>query len=287
MLNVLKFNTKSVYAIGDLHGEFNVLPYFIKSYDIKDSIIIVCGDIGIGFNKKDYYKQVFTKIGRELKKRNVIILLVRGNHDNKECFDSVEYNTKYIKLISDYSIIQVYDINDIKQIEKSFNILCVGGAVSIDRRVRINENKKQALIYSRYHGCTYDEAIIKSPKSYWENEVPLYDINKLDEIKDSGITIDAVITHTCPDFCQPYTKEGIKYWLDNDEYLENDVDYERQIMTNIYNKLIEDCHPLKEWSYGHFHFHKTEFINNVRFCLLDMVRNNIVDFICIKDFDKN
>lgn len=288
MMNTLKLNTKAIYAIGDLHGEFNTLSFFIKTYDIQNSVIIVCGDIGMGFNKKDYYKQTFSTINKELKKRNTFILFIRGNHDDPNCFKTKDYDTKYIKLIPDYTVIQTFDIDDVKQEKESFNILVVGGAISIDRTYRIVSDKKSALEYARWHSCTFEEAQERmSRKSYWENEAPYFDYETLSKIKDNGIKINAVATHSCPQFCVPHTKDGIKRWLENDINLENDIVYERQIMTNLYNKLIEDKHPIKEWVYGHYHFHATNEINGVMFRLLDMVKGCSIDFICIKDFDKN
>ena len=287
MINILKLNTKAVYAIGDLHGEFNSLSYFVKTYNIENSIILVCGDVGMGFNKKGYYKQTFSALNKDLKKRNTYILFIRGNHDDPECFKTTDYNTKFIKLIPDYTVIEVFNVDDIKQEGESFNILAVGGAISIDRKQRIETNKRYALEYSRWHSCSFEEAMKKlEQKCYWENETPYFDYDILEEIKNNDIKIEVVATHTCPHFCVPYTKDGIKGWLANDYNLEADIDHERQTMTNLYNKLVEDNHPLKEWVYGHYHFHATNEIDGVMFKLLDMVKGCSIDFACIKDFDK-
>lgn len=41
-------------------------------------------------------------------------------------------------------------------------------------------------------------------------------------------------------------------------------------MTQIYSKLIKNNHKIKDWMYGHFHSSHTEFIDGVRFSLLDI-----------------
>lgn len=43
---------------------------------------------------------------------------------------------------------------------------------------------------------------------YWSNELPFYDIDKLNEITKEGYNIEYVVSHTAPDFCYPYTKKG-------------------------------------------------------------------------------
>lgn len=288
MLNILKLKTKAIYAIGDLHGKFESLLYFVKTYNIQNSVIIVCGDIGVGFNKKEYYKQTFSKINKVLKEYNTYILFIRGNHDDPDYFKTIEYDTKYVKLISDYTVIQVFDINTEPQEKEGYNILAVGGAISIDRSYRINTNKKYAMEYARWHSCTFEEAQKRlDRRCYWENEAPYIDYETLGEIKNNDIKINTIASHTCPHFCVPHTKDGIRRWLANDFKLEEDIDNERQTMTKLYNKMVEDEHPLTEWVYGHYHFHSTEEIDGVMFRLLDEVNDCSIDFVCIKDFDKN
>ena len=62
----LELTSENIYAVGDLHGKFETLKWFIKQNDIQDSIIICCGDIGLGFNKpsgdEQALKKAFSKI---------------------------------------------------------------------------------------------------------------------------------------------------------------------------------------------------------------------------------
>ena len=82
MVDVVKLNANSVYCAGDLHGNFNSIGYQIKKSDIHNSIIIICGDIGLGFHKVEYYKQTFNKLKKILSKYNDYLILVRGNLTN-------------------------------------------------------------------------------------------------------------------------------------------------------------------------------------------------------------
>lgn len=279
MCNLIRLNVNSVYAIGDIHGNFKSIPYNIKHYDLHDCVLIFCGDIGFGFEKYEYYEQIFNKIKRELSKRNIYCLFVRGNHDDKEYFNGKTINFKRIKAIPDYTVVQTYDIISDRL---THNILCVGGATSIDRTYRMGINQRNAANYKYYHMCSEDEAERKAPKCYWIGEQPVFDEDKIDSITKSGINIDTVCTHTCPSFCQPLTKDGISYWLRMDEMLERDVDNERQTMDKIYRKLKEDKHSLNNWHYGHFHYTNTENTDNTMFRMLDMERNGNFMLIEIK-----
>lgn len=283
-MEILKINTKTVYCVGDLHGNFNDIPYFIKNNDISDAAILFCGDVGIGFHKPDYYSQTFGKIKNELEKRNIYLLFIRGNHDSVAEFNGNTYKDERIRTLRDYTVTQVYGIEDKEFAGESFNVLSVGGAISIDRTWRLTRMERSALIYMHHHGCDYDEAFRKCQQEYWTGEEPFFDKEKLDELRDSGIKIDAVCTHTCPHFCIPYTKDGIAAWFKVDDRLEADLDHERMTMTNIYERLLEDKHPIGVWCYGHYHFHDFYVIDNTKFYLLDMDRNGKMDYAIIKAY---
>ena len=36
------------------------------------------------------------------------------------------------------------------------------------------------------------------------------------------------------------------------------------------NYLLLNNHPIKEWYYGHFHYYKLQYINDIKFVLLDI-----------------
>ena len=259
MVNKLDIPCKNMVAVGDLHGYFNSLVYMIKSYDIEDTCIIICGDCGLGFYKPNYYKNQFTKLSDTCRKRRDTVVMVRGNHDDPSYFNDGTANTDRVVAVPDYTVV-------------NGTILCVGGATSIDRTVRLNEETSKAEHYRCFHpGASEDQIKENTPKYYWPNEQPFFDIDKLDEINSEGINIRTVITHTCPSFCYPTDKLGIEYWILRDENLINDIDYERKVMDRLYEKLKSDGHMLDEWVYGHYHEHKKQCYDTTDFCLLDGV----------------
>lgn len=257
----------NVCFIGDIHGEFKGLQALMKKTGFKDTLFICAGDIGLGFNKKEYYSQIFNRLTRTASKLNCEFMFVRGNHDSKIFFDKQLIHRKCFKTIPDYSVIQT----------PNHNILCIGGAISIDRTYRKLVLKENALKYSIYHGCTPNEAEKLCQQVYWDDESCYYDEEKLSQLKLNNVKIDIVCTHTCPSFAKPIGKENIQYWLNVDEKLESDIDNERKIMDKIFYKLKEDEHPIKKWFYGHFHYHNQECIDDVMFIMLDMWRNGNYD----------
>lgn len=273
IMKVMKFNVDAVYAVGDMHGNFNSILYIIRRYELSNCLIIFCGDIGMGFESINYYKQVFNKLSKLLSKRNVYIVFVRGNHDDKRYFDENPFKFKYIKLIPDYTVISTM----------THNILCVGGGVSVDRTYRLSENEQSIKHYIMHHGGSREEAILLAKRCYWENEMPVFDEEALDKLKKRKIEIDTVCSHTCPSFAKPFDKEGIRGWLMVDEKLDEDLTAERATMDKLFDKLIADGHPLKDWIYGHFHFYNREIgKEGVMFTLLDMERNGILNMIEVR-----
>ncbi len=64
------------------------------------------------------------------------IVFVRGNHDNPAYFEGTTFSYKRFIAVPDYTILQACN----------HSILCVGGAISIDRIYHINEwNKRQVI----------------------------------------------------------------------------------------------------------------------------------------------
>lgn len=253
---IFEINPENVYATGDCHGQWNLLRYKIRESNIKDSVIIIAGDCGLGFEKEEYYKQVYSRLKKILESQNVIVILVRGNHDDPEYFDGDKINFPNLKAVPDYSVLSFSD----------YNILCIGGAISIDRMNRI-----------------YKKNRFDNKKEYWENEPPIYKPEVLDKII-SSFNISTVITHSSPKFAPPLSKEGIENYIDNDINLISDVNKERDTLTKIYNHIIK-TNKLINWIYGHFHYHDTMYsIDNVEFKLLDMFRTryNTWDIIPVK-----
>lgn len=268
LVKIFKIDKPNVCFIGDIHGEFKSFQGLMKYTNFRDTAYLICGDCGFGFEKKEYYSQIFNKLSRTASKMNCEFIFIRGNHDSREFFDKQIINRKCFKTIPDYSVIQT----------PNHNILCVGGAISVDRTYRWSLQDANAMKYARYHRCSINEAKKLCKKVYWDNESCYYDEEKLSELKLNDIKIDIVCTHTGPSFIKPFGKENIEYWLLNDETLEKEITEEREIIDKIYHKLKEDEHPLNYWFYGHFHFHNSEYVDNTKFIMLDMWRNGKYDF---------
>ena len=268
---ILNFRPNTpIYVVGDIHGVFNSLIAMIKRYEIKDSVIIVAGDCGLGFHTKSSTKEQVKKLERTCKNHNNTIVMIRGNHDDPSWFTGKL--TKRILPVPDYTV-----INDC--------VLCVGGATSIDRVYRLDEHTQRIAKYKQYHpGATQEEIAENICRSYWPNEAPVYDEEALNEIKNRGIKIRHVVTHTCPSMCDPITKDGLRYWMRFDLDLADDVDNERNVMDQILNKLNLDVHPLETWTYGHYHRHNRERLEGIDFTMLGAVLNDncCVDWIEVK-----
>ena len=251
----------NIYFIGDIHGEFQA----IKIPNLSDAIVIVCGDCGFGFHKNQYYTDIFPKLNKHCIKHNIKVYMFRGNHDDPSYFDGEKIKYSNIIAIPDYSVI----------VTPNHNILCVGGAISVDRTWRLGCLTWNINSYSFFHNCSKAEAEQQVIKGYWEDEPPVYKEEKLDKILEQ-YNIDIIATHTAPNYAFPrndiYAKPGLERWLQKDENLSEDLDYERGVMDKIYKKVQP-----KYWFYGHFHDHWVENYNNTRFYLLNMYTNGKVD----------
>lgn len=111
---------KTIIVSGDIHGDFNQLGFKLCiQYQLTDTLLIVAGDCGFGFEKKENYEQN----AKRMNKANNWIVFVRGNHDNPAYFDGSMFNFKRFIAVPDFSILQACN----------HTILCVGGAISFDR----------------------------------------------------------------------------------------------------------------------------------------------------------
>jgi len=199
---------KPVYIVGDVHGKWEELFTRINDYSIKDCYVICVGDLGIGF-KESLAKEIrMLEIANTFfGARDIQFLSIRGNHDNPAFFNKEIKSFSNLRLIPDY---HVEFINDQK-------FLFVGGAVSIDRKIR------------------------KLNSSYWEDELFVLK-------HEFVIKCDVLITHSAPIWIGPVDKEGILGWCDRDQYLWRDCIKERDDHTELY-RLAK---PEKAYM-GHFH----------------------------------
>lgn len=104
---------KKSVIVGDLHGNFSIIPYLKKRYADHDEII-VAGDFGLGFNRDEEAR------GYAKDDTKPIIRFIRGNHDNVEVCKT--FTEGGVRWIPDGTL--------------EGNVLFIGGAWSIDHGIR-------------------------------------------------------------------------------------------------------------------------------------------------------
>ena len=235
---------KQVIVSGDIHGDFRTLAYKLcVQYGCTDTLLIVAGDCGFGFDRPAYYDQAYSRDTGRLRKANNWIVFIRGNHDDPSYFREEKVCYKRWRCVPDYSFICA----------AGHNILCVGGATSIDRRERIRENELHAG---------------KEVAYYWPDEAPVY---SREEILSIPVRLDTVVTHTAPSFCELGSHFGLSEWAKNDPGLLETVAAERQTLDAIHSDLVSLGHPISHWLYGHFHQSWFGQFGDIAFKMLDIM----------------
>lgn len=225
---------KPIYVLGDVHGVFDVISRWMSKYDIRDASVIQVGDFGVGF--EDDEEDRLYKLNKKLHDRNVVLYVIRGNHDDPSRFYSdgkiFDADTSNIFLLQDYSLLALDGIK----------ILLVGGAISIDRKGRT------------------------TGISYWPDELFFLDVEKLKAFTN----VDFVVTHTAPDFCKHVEWGRIVYdWADIDPGLHHELQQERRDLTQMY-EILKKKNQIKKWYYGHFHDSGLTEMDGTDFVLLNI-----------------
>jgi hypothetical protein len=264
MFTIIENNKKDIFFIGDIHGEFNAIGHWIKENNLSNCILIFCGDFGLGFSSVQGDIIQLTKQNKVCEEFDVDCYAFRGNHDNPIYFDDKQPLIELSKIhtISDYTIIKTPE----------HNILCVGGAVSVDRFNRIGIYRENVASLMLRKGYTKEKAEERAKKYWWEDEQFVYSESTVDEIKKAGFNIDTVATHGAPSFCQPLTKPGSIGWSRFDIDLIGDLEKEREDFTKLLTHLKENGNNVTNWFYGHYHMHNTEVIDGTCYHALDMGR---------------
>ena len=123
-MNVIEIQDRDIFVMGDIHGEFHI-AYARDS--VKHACIILAGDCGFGFHHFKYYTDtMYRKAEKWLERNDNIIICVRGNHDDPAYYAGKLFYEERMMCVPDYTVIKGYH----------HTVLCVGGAISIDRTYR-------------------------------------------------------------------------------------------------------------------------------------------------------
>jgi UDP-2,3-diacylglucosamine pyrophosphatase LpxH len=245
---------RQLFILGDIHNRWDILKIEIEEYNIRNADIIHVGDGGFGFYPRRLMHEHLTKQNDYFKERGIVLYNVRGNHDNPNWFlppakmlaffraedkaqpawkmEDLHYIYEYIAPITYALLITTYSnlkfVQDYSVLELSgHKILCIGGAISIDRMM-LQEGTK-----------------------YFKNELLVYKPAKLKKLRD----IDIVVTHTTPAFIPPLKQESsdlVMQFTKHDTKLLPELKEERVIMSQIYEDISKN-NKIDKWFYGHFH----------------------------------
>lgn len=280
-MNTIKLNDNPLVFWGDNHGYWGELMQFItmQGYKHDDWIedekkleaiqtgqeykrppkhwnCIQVGDMGMGMRQWRSQKTKLTDLNDFLKEHNCLLYAIRGNHDDPSYFTGTSAYSNIV-FLEDYTVLQ----------HDTGNILCIGGAISIDRSKRKRDNITLNNIKADYR------SYFKKEKFVWKPEV-------LDEIFET-MKIDIVVTHSAPKNFPPIGFNNlVRQWAQADDLSRtkadkaNGVDLimelvaERKDIERVQQKFIHN--PPKTWFYGHFHYSETSYIDGIETILLDI-----------------
>lgn len=209
--------------MGDSHDFSNQLRG--KLSRITNSIVIICGDDGLGFQSVRKHEDDFQQLQHLCNKNNLYVLTIRGNHCDPRYY-KYEYISKISEEITNYND-RVILVGDYDLIKTNFgNILAIGGGISIDRRQR------------------------SIGKTYWPDEqVKSFDIESFWRLKKE--TINIVVSHNAPIRFYPIgCKSAIAdQFAEYDKTLLDELSQERELLQSIYRLIITHWKPT-EWFYG-------------------------------------
>ena len=216
----------SIYVCGDTHGCFDNLNKFIE--DKNPSAIFICGDFGYWIDSKShkfYHEDIISK--------NTKIYFCDGNHENHVLLNNLVKTHGYENPIEVAQNIYYCPRGSSYLLEDGRRILFMGGANSIDKKIR------------------------KSYVDWFPEEIITYeDISRV----DNKLKYDIVISHTCPLFLRDKLISLIY----------NMYSSETDISEHYLQLLFERTLP-KKWYFGHWHISEKFNIYDCYFRVLNML----------------
>jgi predicted phosphodiesterase len=202
------------YVVGDTHGDLSFASKVCKAAE-RDGVttIFQVGDFGI-WSKKDEDNYFLDKLNENAGLRGVHWYVTLGNHENYDMveeFQSVATGS-FIPVRENITVLgnktAVFELQGVK-------FGSVGGAVSIDREMRIEG------------------------KSWWPQENTKYaDVQRFMDLIDIMGPVDVLLTHDAPST------------IEFDGFYKNDVlsNANRAMMD-----VVGDIARAKYWFHGHYH----------------------------------
>ena len=194
---------KPIFYVGDHHGDWNQLGWFINRSKIENCYLISVGDSGIGFKPKKEQLSDINQLNKKFKKLDIVFMSIRGNHDDPSYYNGTDrIELSNFETIEDYTVME----------HNGKLIQFIGGATSIDRSMR------------------------KEGVSYWSGEGLNFNKEKLQKV-------DTLITHTAPPWCFPQRFNKMVYdWAQDDGYLLEELILEREVMGEIFKVCQPSLH---------------------------------------------
>ncbi len=242
-----------IIVTGDLHRDYDIKKLDeIASISNPPSIVLIAGDFGGIWNQISKEDDRIIMLHQKdldfidsLSKYPFKIISCLGNHENYDVINQLPrvnaYGGKIIRLSDN---VELLDRGYVYELE-GYTFLSVGGAMSMDRRYRIEH------------------------KSYWAEEtITEADIIKaISSLKKVNNKVDFVLTHTCPS--SVLEKELSLSKKENHDYiskikfaLENDPSV--KLLESLKQKI-----SFSEWYFGHFHVDR-DFVSEygAKYCCL-------------------
>ncbi len=193
-------SSKPLFIIGDVHESYDQIEL-----PIDPSNLLFVGDLGGNWT---WYESLIEQ-GHE-------VYLLRGNHDDAEMFK--DHMRAHIGIVTG-----LYLLDDVELLSyKNKGILCISGAISIDRIIAPERNKT---------GIAFNALTL------------------VQELLNGDLDVDLMVSHTCP--TRGHGGKQSKFYDSfcyEDESLDQDVKKEMLILQKCF-----DISKSTKSIFGHFH----------------------------------
>jgi hypothetical protein len=234
---------EAIQFLGDVHGTLKALMCInnhIDRFELKNTAFIQVGDFGMGFEKRNLENKRLGALNKKLGENNCSLYVYRGNHDKPKYFKDQKKRPKYshIEFLDDFTVLSL-------EADRVYNILVIGGALSIDRKIKAAEGH------------------------WWPDEKVNFKDN-YDFLKERN-DIDVLGTHTAPNFLPPFgASPTVVNYAKEDINLYGELSEERHKMAELVDLIIDNNKNLSYHFYGHFHFSEYTIYRDVKFICLSI-----------------